>query len=311
MEVLARTGNENLATVYIARFDDERYIEFVESVQPPLPKLKKWVLIVSTLFGCPVKCRFCDCSDSYKGKLSKEQLISQIDYLVTKEFPDRIVPVEKFKIQFARMGEPALNNAVLDVLEELPKMYDAPGLMPSISTIAPANCEHFFERLTDIKNRFYSGKFQLQFSIHSTNKEKRDWLIPVNKWDLKQISEYGESYFRPGDRKITLNFALADGFEVIPGELIRYFNPDKFAIKITPVNPTIKAHENSFVSYSEPNKEIFKLKDKLNETGYDVIISFGENEENIIGSNCGMYVMNYLKSQVKIENSYTHPVIRE
>ena len=42
------------------------------------------------------------------------------------------------------------------------------------------------------ENKFYhSGKFQLQFSIHSTDRLERDRLIPIKKWDFSKISEYG------------------------------------------------------------------------------------------------------------------------
>ena len=84
----------------------------------------------------------------------------QIDYMVDEWFPGRHIPSEKFKIQFARMGEPAFNMAVLYALEALPMRYDAPGLMPSISTIAPQSCDAFFDGLIDVKNRLYSeGRF--------------------------------------------------------------------------------------------------------------------------------------------------------
>ena len=60
MKVVASAGRDDLAMVYIARNDAGQYIEFVESLQPPLPLEKKWVLIVSCLYGCPFSCRFCD-----------------------------------------------------------------------------------------------------------------------------------------------------------------------------------------------------------------------------------------------------------
>ena len=51
MEVIAEQGNEELAKVYVAsmRGSSEYLVEFVESIQPPIPREKKWVLIVSTL----------------------------------------------------------------------------------------------------------------------------------------------------------------------------------------------------------------------------------------------------------------------
>ena len=102
--------------------------------------------------------------------------------------PDRKVPVRKFKIQFARMGEPAYNRHVLEVLEELPGRFDAPGLWPTVSTIAPRGSESFFDGLLDIKEELYRERFQMQFSIHTTDVRLRDWLIPVPKWDLARIA---------------------------------------------------------------------------------------------------------------------------
>jgi len=308
MRIIAKTGKENIAMVYIAEMGNGKLIEFVESVQPPIPREKKWVLIVSTLYGCPVGCRFCDAGEYYKGKLSQNEMISQIDYMIERRFPDNKVQVEKFKIQFARMGDPAFNQSVLDVLEELPDRYDAPGLLPTLSTIAPKGTDKFFERLAEIKEKNYKERFQLQFSIHTTDRELRDWLIPVEKWDFEKISEYGMSFYREGERKITLNFALADGMPVNPDILLKYFDPNLFFIKITPVNPTYRASNNKIYSHILPDKEKYEIIEALRESGYEVILSIGELAENHIGSNCGQYITNYLKENGNIEGGYTYPL---
>ncbi len=306
MKIIAKTGKQDLATVYIAEFENKKLIEFVESVQPPIPMNKKWVLIVSTLFGCPVKCKFCDAGGFYNGKLSKQQIMAQIDYLVMQHFPERKIPIEKFKIQFARMGEPALNENVLDVLEEFPSIYSAPGFMPSISTISPGGSDKFFVRLLDIKNRHYQGRFQLQFSIHSTSTQQRDWFIPVKKWSLSEIASYGNTFYRPGDRKITLNFALADNTEINVNKLWDYFDPQIFLIKLTPVNPTFSSDYNSIKSGLSNDKKSKELVELLKKYGYDVLVSIGEMEENNIGSNCGQHIMNYLSKDKKLMDSYTY-----
>jgi len=303
MKILAKAGTENIAIVYIAELASGKQIEFVESVQPPFPREKKWVIIISSLYGCPVKCRFCDAGGSYHGKLTKNELLSQIDFLIMNRFSSKNVNSEKFKIQFARMGEPAFNNNVLDVLRELPFLYKAPGLLPSLSTIAPKGSEDFFENLLKIKDELYRGKFQLQFSIHTTDTEQRDWLIPVDKWGFAQIAEYGERFFKTNDRKITLNFALGKNSSISPDVLLKYFNPEKFLIKITPINPTFQANKNSLDSCIVPEKI-----DYLKKAGYSVILSIGELEENNIGSNCGQYLTNYIKSREKINNSYTYEI---
>jgi len=307
MQVIAKAGREDIATVYIAEMENGKLIEFVESVQPPIPKEEKWVLIISTLYGCPVACRFCDAGNDYKGKLSYDDIFFQIDYLIKKSFPDRKIPIKKFKIQFSRMGEPAFNNNVLDILDDLPTIYDARGLMPSISTVAPAGTDKFFERLLEIKNKYYNQKFQFQFSIHTTDIKLREWLIPIKTWSFEQMSEYAKSFYKKGDRKITLNFALAEGMSIDPNILLQYFSPELFLIKITPVNPTYKANKNNISSAIQPQKE-YGLVDILSNEGYDVILSIGELEENQIGSNCGQYITNYKKETKSIKDGYTYNI---
>lgn len=306
MKILAKSGRNDIATVYIAEFRNGKRIEFVESIQPPVPRNEKWVLIVSSLYGCPVNCGFCDAGGSYQGALSKEELLTQIDYLVKQYFPDNNINIKKFKIQFARMGEPAFNQNVIEVLKELPQIYNAPGLMPSVSTIAPEGTDKFFEELLEIKEKYYRKKFQMQFSIHTTDKNYRDWLIPIKKWDFDKIAKYGDRFYQTGNRKITLNFALADNMPVDAKVLLNYFDPDKFLIKITPVNPTLKAIKNNINSYISPEKSEYELINKLNSAGYDVILSIGELEENKIGSNCGQYLTNYQDNKEIIQNSYTY-----
>ena len=79
MKVIAKTGNDELASVYIAEAGNGKLIEFVESVPPPYTRGEKWVLIISTLYGCPAKCKFCDAGNFYSGKPTKEELLFQVD----------------------------------------------------------------------------------------------------------------------------------------------------------------------------------------------------------------------------------------
>ncbi len=298
MRVEATAGREDIAQVYLAEMRPGKYVEFVHSLQPPFPRDEKWVLIVSTLFGCPVGCRICDAGGWYEGKLTATEILDQIDYLVNLYFPDRVIPVSKFKIQFARMGEPALNPAVLEVLEELPRRFHAPGLMPSISTVAPAGCESVLDPLIDIKNKYYAdGNFQMQFSVHTTDPEARDRFIPVKKWDFETMARYGERFYRDGERKITLNFALAQDSALSARELKRYFDPGIFMVKLTPVNPTVKVIANGVINAVRSDEQAEELPEvkALRDAGYDVIVSIGELEENKIGSNCGQYVKTFLE----------------
>jgi 23S rRNA (adenine2503-C2)-methyltransferase len=310
VKILKRVGKEEVAYVYLGETSRGNLVEFVESIQPPIPREKKWVLIVSTLAGCPVGCLMCDAGGFYKGKLSADEIFEQIDFLVKSRYPNGRIPSEKFKIQFARMGEPALNEAVLDVLKELPVRYEAPGLMPSISTVAPHGTDSFFEELLKIKEKHYRGKFQLQFSIHSTDEKERDRIIPVKKWSLDKISEFGKRFVKENDRKITLNFAVAQEYSLDPEVIIEVFDPEKFLVKITPVNPTYRSKENNLNSDVDvERKGLLKHQnfiEELKNAGFEVILSIGELEENKIGSNCGQYVQRHLMSEKKIVDGYQY-----
>jgi len=114
---------------------------------------------------------------------------------------------------------------------------------------------------------------------------------PVKKMNLKQIAEFGERYWDRRDRKINLNFALAKNVPVEPEVIGKLFNPEKFLIKITPVNPTLRAKEHGIESLLEfEGEQKLAIAEKFKELGFDVIVSIGAKEEIMIGSNCGQYV---------------------
>lgn len=324
MNIVGAVGREDIAMVYIATCDeshirttDARYIECVESVQPPVPREKKWVTIISTMFGCPVGCLMCDAGGMYRGNLSKEQMIAQLDFLVNTRFPDGVIATQTWKIQFARMGEPSLNPAVLDVLRELPQRYHVQRMMPSISSVAPRGQELFFDRLHAIKQQLYPhGAFQLQFSIHTTDAVLRKKIVPIPTWNFDEIAQYGTTFFRPGDRKITLNFALAADVAIDPDVLCTHFDPEKFLIKITPINPTYNAHKHGLQSYLDGNHASCHddvLVTQLRAKGFEVLVSIGELKENEIGSNCGQYVMRHRAAQhehTAMGQAYTYTIIK-
>jgi len=301
MEVIETVGRADLAVVYVAKAENGRMLEFVEALVPPSPREEKWVLIISSLYGCPVGCLMCDSGTHYHGKVSESDLLAQIDYLVDNRFPSRAIPTRKLKVHFARMGDPAFNRNVNRALARLRNRYRVSSLMPSISTVAPAGTDAFFEELLDVRREHYpEGYFQLQFSIHTTDESARDELIPVPKWDFSRISRYGERFHSGGSyRKITLNFAASTRYPVDPAIVADHFDPDLFLVKITPLNPSLSTDRNrldSLVSLDPRDSESLRLVEQFEEAGFDVVLSIGEPEENQIGSNCGLRVVRAIDS---------------
>jgi 23S rRNA (adenine2503-C2)-methyltransferase len=293
LAVVSEHGDGELARVFVARTRDGALIEFVESVQPPIPREEKWVLIVSTLKGCPIACPICDAGGDYRGRLTADEILGQVEFLVRRRYPKGRVTVPKLKVQFARMGDPALNDAVITALEELPSAIDAPGLMACVSTIAPVGRERFFEELLRVKReRYRAGRFQMQFSLHTTDSWLRRRLVPARTWGFAEMAAYGRRFFEPGDRKITLNFAAAEGLPLDPAALRPHFDPSVFLTKLTPINPTAAAARAGLRGAINPDTpaRAERIASAFRRAGYETILSIGELRENVIGSNCGMFV---------------------
>ncbi|MFO7991340.1 MAG: radical SAM protein [Thermoplasmata archaeon] len=295
MEILYRQGDEDVAEAYLAKFEGENeYVEFVDSLGSAGSRKDKWVIIISSMFGCPVKCKFCDGGHFYEGTLTKEQMMEQVDYVVKKRSPSGKIDSDKFKVQFARIGEPSFNDAVLDTIVEIKERYEPKTYMPCISTVAPAGRDEWFDAVADLNNDIFQGEFQLQFSVHSTDEDYRDFLIPIKKMSLEEISEYGERYYS-GGRKATLNFALDGKAPIDVGILSDIFDKRYFAVKITPMNPTRQAEKNKLINvFSEGETDRYPVIKELGGEGFDVYLSIGELRENEIKSNCGQVLLAYI-----------------
>lgn len=289
MRIVTKAGRSDLAEVYLAEFrgDPKLRAEFVDACASlGGDRREKWVIIVSTQFGCPAGCLMCDAGGGYQGDLLAEEMVSQIEHVFSAH-PD-IDPkaCRKLKVQFARMGEPALNDGVLEAIDWLNREY--PNCIPCVATLAPAGREDWFDSLLGLRDRF--GEFQLQLSINSTDAGVRDELMPIDKMPLEWLADYGREFHRPKSRKPVLNFALSDSIPLDPDEAVRIFDPEFFAVKLTPLNPTRTAAENELISSvaEKDAQELVEMRARqFEELGFRVIRSVGDWEENRIGSNCG------------------------
>jgi 23S rRNA (adenine2503-C2)-methyltransferase len=293
LEVLRVEGDPALAEVMVGRFrgDPRCCVEAVDGLAPPEPRERKWIINVSTQFGCPVGCPFCDAAADYAGNLATDELLAQVRW-ATARHPELVRTCGKLKVHFARMGEPSFNDAVLEAMVRLREELGAPGRWCCVATVAPRGRDGWFERLRELKDRLSRGRFQLQFSVQSTDARERARLTPIPHWSLAELAGYGARFFRPGDRKVVLNFALARGVALEPAVVAGTFDPTRFAVKITPVNPTARGAESGFATVlrSEEEHAVAAARDALLAGGFDVVLSVGEGSEDRIGSNCGQAV---------------------
>ncbi|MDE2489538.1 MAG: isochorismatase family protein [Elusimicrobia bacterium] len=305
MKIVERRDAPRLATLYLAELGDEnRLAEFVDTREPGVPKRRKWVMMISTQVGCAIGCRMCDAGAmGFHGNLTAEEMLAQVRHVVGQNPGLDAARHPKLKIHFARMGEPSLNPAVLEALELLAREFPYPGILPSLSTVAPKSpaVDAFFSELLRLKDaNFSGGRFQLQFSLHAAQENRRREIVPVRQWTLDEIAAYGERFVRPGDRKITLNFALSKDSRLETAALTDVFNPAKFLVKMTPVNPTRSANLSgaAFV-WNEPPPFVAAAARELGERGFDVIVSPSLPEEIRTETSCGQLWSTTLKERAR------------
>lgn len=319
MKILEQRCAGALGKLSLACFGDDpsRLAEFVDTVEPGVDKSRKWVLMISTQIGCPVGCRMCDAGTlGYGGNLTASEMLAQVRAVFAANPGLDPARHPKLKVHFARMGEPSLNIAVLEALRLLAAEVPGPGLLPSLSTVAPKSpaVQPFFEELLKIKDELFSGgRFQLQFSVHSTDPDVRRRIVPIRSWSLTELASFGARWVRPGDRKVTLNFAPGPGEELDAVEVARFFDPAAFLIKVTPINPTRAADAaGATFAWDRAPEALERSVGQLRGAGFDVIVSPSLPEEIAAETSCGQLWSSVLKdrastvlrSRAKIADSY-------
>ncbi len=192
---------------------------------------ERWMIGVSVMSGCPVRCKFCATAKLKKWRnLTAEEIVEQVRFVVNKNPTFDPSNSKEFKINYTRMGEPGLN---IDNVRKAIEM---------ITSIWP-NTHHYVSTI-GIKGADYSwikGNITLQVSLHSLVEENRNWLIPYNR--KVSIAELGQIRTE-SNLKTTVNLTLVDEADFDIEKLSRWFDPEKFFIKISPINPNDVSDKN-------------------------------------------------------------------
>lgn len=267
-----------------------------------LPLEEKWVITISTQYGCSMGCSFCDVPKVGPGRNATlndltKQIITGLQVHPEVNFSKRL------NIHFARMGEPTWNPNVLDCAKWLKTHIDPEyKTHPVVSTMMPRRNEWlktFIHTWMRIKNRLYHGEAGLQLSINSTNENERSFMFGGNSRSLYEIAKIMDGII-PSGRKITLNFAIA-GYEIDPSILLNFFDPDNYLIKLTPMHKTNKALEKGIKTTGDYTKysSYQEIEEKLKLAGYDVLVFIASHEEDMGRITCGNAILSGTKPEVE------------
>lgn len=259
---------------------------------PLLPLTEKWVVTISTQYGCSMGCEFCDVPKVGPGRnATYGDLLNQIKTALF--LPGVPVSTNRLNVHFARMGEPTWNFDVLDCATWLSHLKQC-NPHPVVSTMMPRKNEklkEFIHQWMKIKNGWYEGNAGLQLSINSTDEAERHKMFSGNACTLEEISSIMLG-LKPVGRKITLNFAVA-GYTVDPEVLLKWFSPEDYIIKLTPMHKTATAVTSNIVTqgnYTTP-EPYAELRDKLKAAGYDTLVFIASRDEDEGRITCGNAIL--------------------
>lgn len=235
--------------VYCLRLQDGMFVETTDTFLPYYTKdaigrkqnfldndnlgsrSERWMIGVSTMSGCPVRCKFCATGNMKRYRnLTSDEIVEQVLFAIRNSGCNP-KNAKEFKINYTRMGEPFLNiDAVKEAINRITKKY--PNTHHYVSTIG----------IKDSDFSFVKGNVTLQISLHSFDEKKRNWLIPYPR--KMTIEELGQIRTE-SNLKTTINLTLVDESDFDSDKLEKYFDKEHFFVKLSPINPNNISERNN------------------------------------------------------------------
>ena len=256
------------------------------------------VICCSVMSGCPVGFKFCGTGAKFVRNLTKDEIVEQIDIVLRDKglIDDINDKCKKLQFMFMSMGEPMLNFEQVELaIRELNKKFSNAQLL--LSTIGCDNDEVFGKMINVSKE---ISKVGLQFSIHKSNDEERNELIPFKKkMSLKKIRDAGIIWWKETGRKPYLNYCVdgTNNSEKNFLELTNLFSPVVFNFTFS----VVCSSDENMKDKSFRNLDIIKeFQDKFLNEGYNVR-TFDPAGQDDIGGGCGQlwYVQQWLSNYKK------------
>lgn len=256
---------------------------------------ERTVICCSVMSGCPVGCTFCGTGSKFIRNLQANEIVEQIETVLNDKnlLQDINKKCKKLQFMFMSMGEPMLNwDEVEKALRILNSKFDNAQLL--LSTIGCDN-DNIFSKIISISKEI--DKIGLQFSIHKSNDNDRNKLIPFHKkMNLEKIRDAGIIWWRETNRKPFLNYCI-DGSNNTDNnfkELTNLFSPIIFNFTFS----VVCSKDENMKDASFRNLNIIKdFQNRFLQKGYNVRM-FNPAGQDDIGGGCGQlwYVQNWLKS---------------
>ena len=217
---------------WVLRLDDGNAVETVF-----IPEEDRGTLCVSSQVGCSLDCGFCSTArQGYNRNLTSAEIIAQLRIASRLLERDRRGDRAVTNVVLMGMGEPLLNfdNAV----SAMHIMLDdnAYGLSKRRITLSTAGVVPAIDRLSEVCG------VSLAISLHATNDELRDRIVPINrKYPIAALLDACRRYTAiDGRRRITVEYIMLAGVNdsvAEAHELVRLLRGIPVKLNLIPFNP--------------------------------------------------------------------------
>ncbi len=216
---------------WLLKLDDDNSMETVF-----IPEKDRGTLCVSSQVGCALDCSFCSTGkQGFNRNLSTGEIIGQLlvanRALRVYEHKNRIIS----NIVMMGMGEPMLNFDNVVSAMSLMTEDSAFGLSRKRVTLSTSGLIPAIDKLAETSN------VSLAISLHATNDELRNQLVPINKtYPLAELMAACKRYtkIQAGDT-ITFEYVMLDGINDSEAEarmLVKLTNGIPAKINLIPFN---------------------------------------------------------------------------
>jgi 23S rRNA (adenine2503-C2)-methyltransferase len=261
---------------WLLQLHDGNHIEAVF-----IPEDDRGTLCVSSQVGCALDCSFCSTGrQGFNRNLSSAEIISQV-WLAAHLLEEEKKPGRKItNVVMMGMGEPLLNFD--NVVSAVRIMMDdfAYGLSKRRVTVSTAGVVPAMDRLGDTLD------MRLAVSLHATNDELRNKLVPVNnKYPLKELMAACRRFIDKQNTRsrITFEYVMLDGVNDRPEharELIKLLKGIPTLVNLIPFNPF---QESGYATSSR--QAVLRFRDILHNAGITTVVRRTRGED--IDAACG------------------------
>jgi 23S rRNA (adenine2503-C2)-methyltransferase len=244
-----------------------------------IPDTPSQTFCLSTQVGCAMKCAFCLTGRmGIVRNLTAGEIVGQVRVLLR----ELQMTGQRFNIVLMGMGEPLHNYD--QTMKALRILADEQGLAvsPRRVTLSTVGVLPALERLATeplMPN--------LAISLHATNEDQRDFLVPINrKYGLKELLDACRRFPLKRRSRITFEYVLLEGVNDTPEDarrLVRLLNGIKGKVNLLPLN------EAAGIPFTRPSDErVNRFAQVLSAHG--VTVSVRKSRGRDIRAACGQLI---------------------